>query len=51
VRKSVREGVRELFSKMNDVIREAAEIPGDKRDPEEMLQLCGEGFGELFDEV
>jgi hypothetical protein len=33
---------------MNDVIREAAEIPDDKRDPEAMLQLCREGFEELF---
>ena len=50
-RKSVREGVRALFSEMNDVIREAAEIPDDKRDPEAMLQLCREGFEELFGEV
>jgi len=49
-RKSVREGVRELFSEMNDVIREAAEIPDDNRDPEAMLQLCREGFEELFGE-
>lgn len=50
-RKSVREGVQELFSEMNDVIREAAEIPDDKLDPETMLQLCKEGFDELFGEV
>jgi hypothetical protein len=50
-RKSVREGVRELFSQMNDAIREAAEIPNHKRDPEAILQLCMEGFEELFGEV
>ncbi|WP_244145492.1 nucleotidyltransferase domain-containing protein [Paraburkholderia mimosarum] len=49
--KSVRDGVRELFSGMNDVIREAAAIPADKRDPEAMLQLCREGFEDLFGEV
>ena len=50
-RKSVREGVRELFSEMNDVIREAAEIPDGRRDPKAMLQLCRGGFEELFGEV
>ncbi|MGT2472101.1 GSU2403 family nucleotidyltransferase fold protein [Paraburkholderia terrae] len=50
-RKSVREGVDELFSEMNDVIREAAEIPDDRLDPDAMLQLCREGFEELFDEI
>jgi hypothetical protein len=49
--KSVREGVKELFSEMNDVIREAAAIPADRRDPEALLQLCSEGFEELFGEV
>lgn len=48
---SVRNGIRELFSKMNDVIREAAAIPTDKKDPEAMLKLCTEGFEELFGEV
>lgn len=50
-RQSVDAAVKELFSEMNDVIREAAEIPGDKLDPEAMLKLCREGFEELFDET
>lgn len=48
---SVRAGVKELFSGMNDLIREAAEIPAQKLDPDAMLQLCREGFEELFGEV
>ncbi|QHE91180.1 hypothetical protein PI93_004615 [Pandoraea fibrosis] len=49
--KSVRDGVKELFSEMNDVIREAAEISPDKKEPEAMLKLCKEGFEELFGEA
>lgn len=48
---SVRDGVKELFSEMNDVIREAAAIPVDKRNSETMLQLCTESFEELFGEA
>ncbi|MEM5373310.1 GSU2403 family nucleotidyltransferase fold protein, partial [Paraburkholderia azotifigens] len=49
---SVRDGVRELFSEMNDVIREAVTIPTDRRvDPDNMLRLCREGFEELFGEA
>lgn len=50
-RKSIREGVRKLFSEMNDVIREAAQIPDDERDPKAMLQLCREGFEQIFGEL
>ncbi|WP_225031010.1 GSU2403 family nucleotidyltransferase fold protein [Paraburkholderia sp. XV] len=50
--KSVRDGVKELFSEMNDVIREAVTIPTDRKvDPDAMLRLCREGFEELFGEA
>ena len=49
---SVRDGVKELFSEMNDVIREAVTIPTDRKvDPNNMLRLCREGFEELFGEA
>lgn len=48
-RKSVRDGVQDLFSEVNDTLREAAAIPSDRRpEPEEMLRLCQLGFEELF---
>jgi hypothetical protein len=48
-RKSVRVGVKTLFSDVNDIIREAAAIPQDRKiDPKEMLHLCQDGFEELF---
>lgn len=49
--RSVRDGAEELFSEMNDIIREAATIPSEKLDPAEMLQLCKEGFEDLFGNV
>lgn len=48
-RKSVRAGVGELFTDVNDIIREAATIPTDRKlEPEDMLRLCQNGFDELF---
>lgn len=48
-RKSVSAGVSELFSKANDLVREAVTIPTDRRiEPEDMLRLCQMGFEELF---
>lgn len=48
-RKSVSAGVGELFSKVNDLLREAVTIPSDRRiDPEDMLTLCQMGFEVLF---
>lgn len=48
-RKSVSDGVEELFSEVNDTLREAASIPRDRQpDPEDMLKLCQFGFGEIF---
>lgn len=48
-RKLVRGGVQELFSEVNDTLREAAAIPSDRRPaPEDMLKLCQFGFDELF---
>ncbi|MEX3937730.1 GSU2403 family nucleotidyltransferase fold protein [Paraburkholderia phymatum] len=47
--KSVRNGVKELFWEMNDVIRAAAEIRGN--DPAQLLKLCQEGFEEIFGEA
>lgn len=51
-RKSVKVGVDELFTEVNDIIRAAVEIPGPERDiaPDEMLRLCRDGFDELFGE-
>lgn len=52
-RKSVRDGASELFSEVNDTLRAAAGIPKDEREivPEDMLQLCKNGFEELFGEA
>ena len=49
-RKSVRSGVDELFTEVNDIIRAAVEIAQPERDidPEDMLRLCRDGFDELF---
>nr|WP_249205822.1 GSU2403 family nucleotidyltransferase fold protein [Burkholderia cenocepacia] len=51
--KSVRAGVDELFTDVNDIIRAAVEIAGPERDidPEDMLRLCRGGFDELFGEA
>lgn len=49
-KKSLRAGIVELFSDVNDIIREAATIPGDRKlAPEDMLKLCQNGFAELLD--
>ncbi|WP_321908257.1 GSU2403 family nucleotidyltransferase fold protein [Burkholderia cepacia] len=50
--KSVRAGVDELFTDVNDIIRAAVEIARPERDidPEDMLRLCRNGFDELFGE-
>lgn len=51
-RKSVRAGVEELFTEVNDIIREAANIPSDRRlEPDEVLVLCQNGFEDLFGEA
>ncbi|VWC31787.1 hypothetical protein BPS26883_06455 [Burkholderia pseudomultivorans] len=52
-RKSVRSGVDELFTEVNDIIRAAVEIAQPERniDPEDMLRLCRDGFDELFGEA
>lgn len=48
-RKLVSDGVKELFSEVNDTLREAATIPSDRQpDPEDMLKLCQFGFGKIF---
>lgn len=48
-RKSIRNGVQQLFSEVNETLREAAAIPSDHRpEPEDMLRLCQFGFEELF---
>ncbi|MEM5406354.1 GSU2403 family nucleotidyltransferase fold protein [Paraburkholderia unamae] len=49
-RRLVSDGVAELFSEVNDTLREAAIIPSDRQpDPEDMLKLCQFGFGKIFD--
>ncbi|MDN7178000.1 nucleotidyltransferase domain-containing protein [Caballeronia sp. SEWSISQ10-4 2] len=51
-RKSVRAGVKALFTNVNDIIREAVRIPTDRRiEPDDMLKLCQNGFGELLGEA
>jgi hypothetical protein len=48
-RKSVRAGVKALFTDVNDIIREAIRIPTDRRiEPDDVLKLCQSGFEELL---
>lgn len=48
-RKSIRVGVETLFSRVNDIVREAAAIPMDRKlDPREIVHLCQDGFTALF---
>ena len=47
--KSIHAGAKALFSDVNDTIRDAVEIPEDRKiDPKEMLYICQTGFEELF---
>lgn len=49
-RKSVRTGITELFTEVNDVIREAVTIPVDRKlEPDDILKLCQLAFDELLD--
>ncbi|SAK90329.1 hypothetical protein AWB76_06543 [Caballeronia temeraria] len=48
-RKSITAGIDVLFSRVNDLIREAVTIPTDRKiEPENMLKLCQNGFEELL---
>jgi len=48
-RKLASAGVKELFSEVNDTVREAATIPSDRQPvPEDMSKLCQFGFGKIF---
>ncbi|WP_429364559.1 GSU2403 family nucleotidyltransferase fold protein [Paraburkholderia sp. GAS32] len=46
---SIRDSVKELFSDVNDIIREAVTIPTDRKlDPVDVLMVCRFGFEDLF---